>query len=107
MTMPADAHAVMRSPDYVKLLVLAAIVGAPIAAAAYAFLWAVDELQDWLFTDLPRDLGFDSAPTWWPVPLLVLAGLLVGLTIRYLPGRGGESPADGFTPGQAPPTPIE
>ena len=90
MTMPADAHAVMRSPDYVKLLVLAAIVGAPIAAAAYAFLWAVDELQDWLFTDLPRDLGFDSAPTWWPVPLLVLAGLLVGLTIRYLPGRGGE-----------------
>ena len=107
MTMPADAHAVMRSPDYLKLLVLAAIVGAPIAAAAYAFLWAVDELQDWLFTDLPHDLGFDRAPTWWPVPLLVLAGLLVGLTIRYLPGRGGESPADGFTPGQAPPTPIE
>ena len=107
MTMPADAHAVMRSPDYVKLLVLAAIVGAPIAAAAYGFLWVVDELQDWLFTDLPGDLGFDRVPTWWPVPLLVLAGLLVGLTIRHLPGRGGESPADGFTPGQAPPTPIE
>jgi H+/Cl- antiporter ClcA len=25
-----------------------------------------------------------------------LAGVLVGLTIRYLPGRGGHSPADGF-----------
>ena len=67
----------------------------------------VDELQDWLFTDLPQDLGFDSVPMWWPVPLLVLAGVLVGLTIRYLPGRGGQSPADGFTPGEAPPTPIE
>ena len=107
MTMPADAHAVMRSPDYIKLLVLAAIVGAPIAAIAYGFLWVVDELQEWLFTDLPDDLGFDSVPMWWPVPLLVLAGVLVGLTIRYLPGRGGQSPADGFTPGEAPPTPIE
>ena len=107
MTMPADAHAVMRSPDYIKLLVLAAIVGAPIAAIAYGFLWVVDELQEWLFTDLPDDLGFDSVPMWWPVPLLVLAGVLVGLTIRYLPGPGGQSPADGFTPGEAPPTPIE
>ncbi len=107
MTMPVDAHAVMRSPGYLKLLVLAAVVGAPIAAVAYGFLWVVDELQDWLFTDLPQDLGFDSAPMWWPVPLLVLAGVLVGLTIRYLPGRGGQSPADGFTPGEAPPTPIE
>jgi H+/Cl- antiporter ClcA len=107
MTMPADPHAVLRSPGYLKLLVLAAVIGAPIAAAAYGFLWVVDELQDWLFTDLPDDLGFDGAPTWWPLPLLALAGLLVGLTIRYLPGKGGESPADGFQPGRGAPSPIE
>lgn len=107
MTMPTDPHAVMRSPGYLRLLVLAAVIGAPIAATAYGFLWLVDELQDWFYTDLPQDLDFDRRPTWWPLPSLALAGLLVGLTIRYLPGKGGESPADGFTPGRPPPTPIE
>jgi H+/Cl- antiporter ClcA len=107
MTMSADPHAVLRTPGYTKLLVFAALIGAPIAAAAYGFLWLVDELQDWLYTDLPRDLGFDGEPTWWPLPLLAVAGLLVGLTIRHLPGRGGESPADGFTPGRGAPSPIE
>lgn len=102
-----DPRAVLRSPAYLKLLVLAAIIGAPIAAAAYGFLWVVDELQEWIFTDLPQDLGFDGPPGWWPLPPLALAGLLVGLTIRYLPGSGGESPADGFTAGRAPPSPIE
>jgi H+/Cl- antiporter ClcA len=103
----SDPRDVLRTPGYLRLLLLAAIIGAPIAAAAYGFLWAVDELQEWLYTDLPRDLGFDGQPTWWPLPLLALAGLLVGLTIRYLPGRGGESPADGFTPGRGAPSPIE
>src|SRR5262249_2576511 len=29
---------------------------------------------------------------------LGVAGVIVGATIRYLPGRGGHSPADGFKP---------
>jgi H+/Cl- antiporter ClcA len=37
----------------------------------------------------------------------VLAGVLVALTIRYLPGKGGHSPADGFTAGEGPPRPID
>ena len=82
-----------------QLLVLAAIVGIPISAAAYAFLALVDQLQDWLFTDLPGTLGYDAAPTWWPLPLLALSGLLVALAIRHLPGTGGHSPADGFKAG--------
>ena len=36
-----------------------------------------------------------------------MAGILVGLTIRYLPGKGGHSPADGFKMGAGPPTAIE
>jgi len=107
MTMPADPRAVLRTPDYTKLLVLAALIGAPIAAAAWGFLWLVGEAQEWLYTDLPSGLGFDEEPTWWPLPLLALAGLLVALTIRYLPGQGGESPAEGFHAGGPPPTPIE
>jgi H+/Cl- antiporter ClcA len=103
----SDPRDVLRTPGYLRLLLLAAIIGAPIAVGAYGFLWAIDELQEWLYTDLPRDVGFDGQPSWWPLPLLALAGLLVGLTIRYLPGRGGESPADGFTPGRGAPSPAE
>jgi H+/Cl- antiporter ClcA len=107
MTTPPDPQAVLRSRAYVTLLVLAAIVGVPISAAAYGFLALVSKLQGWIFTDLPRGLGFHGEPLWWPVLPLVLAGLLVGLTIRYLPGTGGHSPADGFKAGAGAPTPIE
>ena len=33
------------------------------------------------------------------VPLLALSGVLVGLTITYLPGTGGHVPAEGFKAG--------
>ncbi|MFL6222537.1 MAG: chloride channel protein [Actinomycetes bacterium] len=102
----SDPAALLRSRRYVGLLVLAAILGVPISAAAYGFLALVSGLQEWLFTDLPGALGFDGTPLWWPLPLLALAGVLVGLTIRYLPGRGGHSPADGFKAGGVP-SPIE
>jgi H+/Cl- antiporter ClcA len=68
----------------------------PVSAAAYGFLKLVDELQTAFFTSIPKDLGFDSPPTWWPLPLLAMGGLLVALAIRHLPGTGGHSPADGF-----------
>jgi H+/Cl- antiporter ClcA len=89
------------------LLVLAAIIGVPVSAAAYFFLALVSKLQGWIFTDLPKGLGFHGEPLWWPIPPLLLAGVLVAITIRYLPGRGGHSPADGFKTGAGPPTPIE
>jgi H+/Cl- antiporter ClcA len=98
VTAPPDPSAVLRSRGYVGLLVLAAAVGVPISAAAYAFL----ALVGWLYTDLPRAAGFHDAPLWWPLPLLGLGGLLVGLTIRRLPGRGGHSPADGLRTDGAP-----
>ena len=97
-----DPLTVMRSRGYVVILLIAAVLGVPISAAAYFFLQLVGHSQKWVFTDLPEGLGLDD-PVWWPVLPLLLAGLLVGLTIRYLPGRGGESPADGFHPHGAPP----
>jgi H+/Cl- antiporter ClcA len=105
MTTPADPVALLRSRGYVVLLLLAGIIGAPIAAVAWGFLALVSKLQGWLYTDLPKGLGFAGTPLWWPVPLLAVAGLLVALAIRYLPGTGGHSPADGLKPGA--PAPIE
>jgi H+/Cl- antiporter ClcA len=107
MTTPSDPLALLRSRSYLALLVLAAIIGVPVSAAAYFFLALVSKLQVWIFTDLPKDVGFHSEPLWWPIPPLVLAGVLVALTIRYLPGRGGHSPADGFKVGGGPPAPVE
>jgi H+/Cl- antiporter ClcA len=91
----------------VALLVMAAVLGVPISAVAYAFLKLVAVVQQWSFADLPAQLGFDGQPWWWPVPPLMVAGLLVGLTIKYLPGRGGHSPADGFRPQAGPPRPVD
>ncbi|HEY1276070.1 MAG TPA: chloride channel protein, partial [Thermoleophilaceae bacterium] len=79
-----------------RLLVLAALVGVPISAVAYGFLELAHHLNDLLFTDLPDGLGFDTVPTWWPLPLLALGGLLTALAIRDLPGIGGHRPAEGF-----------
>ena len=107
MTTPSDPLALLRSRSYVALLVLAAIIGVPVSAAAYFFLALVSKLQGWIFTDLPKGLGFHAEPLWWPVPPLLLAGLLVAAAIRYLPGKGGHSPADGFKAGEGPPAPIE
>ena len=107
MTTPADPLAPLRSRSYLALLVLAAIIGAPISAAAYFFLALVGKLQSWIFTGLPEGLGFHGEPLWWPIPPLLLAGVLVALTIRHLPGRGGHSPADGFQMGAGPPSPID
>jgi hypothetical protein len=94
---------VIRSKPYLTALLLAAVLGVPISAVAYGFLALVDALQEFVFDDLPRDIVDGSVPAWWPVPWLLLCGLLTGLSIRYLPGNGGHSPALGFAAGGGPP----
>ncbi len=93
---PADPFAPLRAKGYLMLLVLTGVLGVVLSAAAYGFLQAVDQLQKALFTDLPRGLGFHGEPPWWPLPLLGVAGLLVALTVQYLPGNGGHQPAEGL-----------
>ena len=92
----------IRSRPYLSALVLAAILGIPISAIAYGFLALIDKVQNYLFADLPQDLFTGPVPSWWPIPFVALCGLLVGLTIRYLPGNGGHSPAFGFKTGGLP-----
>jgi H+/Cl- antiporter ClcA len=99
-----DPLAVIRSRAYIAALVLAAILGIPISAVAYGFLALVTAIQKFLFTNLPNQILGSPAPAWWPVPWLVLCGLLTALTIRYLPGNAGHSPAFGFKTGGGPPT---
>jgi H+/Cl- antiporter ClcA len=105
-TPPPDAATLLRSPSYLRLLLLAALLGVPVSAAAYGFLALVTYLQKEIFTHLPHGLGFTSEPVWWPLPVLAVGGALAAVAIRYLPGEGGPSPADGFKL-HGPPTPAQ
>jgi H+/Cl- antiporter ClcA len=88
------------------LLVFGAIVGVVVAFVAYFFLKGVADTQKYVFTTLPTDVGFSAEPVWWPLLWLPLAGVIVALTIRYLPGSAGHKPAEGFKKG-GPVSPIE
>jgi H+/Cl- antiporter ClcA len=103
---PSDPRTLLRSRQYLVLLVLAALIGVPVSAAAFGFLALVGELQPLIYTDLPKALGFEGTPLWWPLPLLAVGGLLAGLSIQYLPGHGGHEPTAGFKAAGAP-APVE
>ena len=101
-----DVHAVLRSRGYVVLLVAAAVLALPLSALAFGFLAGVQQLQQLVWQVLPQQLGWSTAPAWWPLPVLGLAGLAVGAVIRYLPGRGGHVPADGLGGGLTEPRTV-
>jgi len=99
---PPDPAELLKSKSYLQLLVLAALIGVPISAVAYFYLAFVGHLQTWIFTTIPNTLGFHGTPVWWPLPMLLVAAVLVSLTITYLPGTAGHEPAEGFKTGGAP-----
>jgi len=105
-TPPPDPIELLRSRRYVAILVLGAVVGVPVAAVAYFFLKIVGELQQYVFATLPGDLGFDTEPAWWPIPMVAIGGLLVALAITRLPGTGGHEPSGGFKTGETQPVAL-
>ncbi|MCU0261879.1 MAG: chloride channel protein [Ilumatobacteraceae bacterium] len=97
--LPSDPTALIRSPDYRRLLVIAAVVGLVVSVAAWAFLELVHVIQQGVYEDLPDALGFDEVPWWWPIAPLAIAGALAGFAIDRLPGRGGHIPYAGMSAG--------
>jgi chloride channel protein, CIC family len=98
---PLDPAAMLRSRSFVVLLVVAALVGVFVSLASWGFLELIHQTQLAVFSDLPDALGFDTVPTWWPIPVLVVAGLPVAFAIIKLPGNGGHVPAEGLSVGGA------
>ncbi|MFD3535264.1 chloride channel protein [Streptomyces sp. NPDC058664] len=91
----------LRMPAYRKVLVFSALIGVPVSLAAFWFLVGLHELEHVMWADLPEALGRDSPPAWWPLPLLAVAGVVVGLVVTRLPGAGGHVPASGLHAGGA------
>lgn len=106
-SLPTDPASLVRSRPYRILLVFAAAIGLVVSAASWAFLELVHEFEVGVYRDLPHHVGYSSAPTWWPLPWLALAGALTAIAITRLPGRGGHVPAHGLKTGGAPTQPIE
>lgn len=98
-TQPQEADVLrqlLRSPGYLKALAFCALIGIPVSLAAFWFLVLLHELEHWLWASLPHAVGLDAPPWWWPFPLLLVAGTVVGLVAARLPGAGGHVPASGL-----------
>ncbi|MFJ5065591.1 chloride channel protein [Kitasatospora sp. NPDC088556] len=93
---------VLLGKGYLGLLLVAALIGAPVSLVAFGFVGLEHQLQHWVWESLPVTAGFDRAPWWWPLPALLLAGLLLAPVVTRLPGHGGHVPVDGLG---GPPTP--
>jgi H+/Cl- antiporter ClcA len=92
-----NPESTLRSRAFVAVLVLAAVVGVIASLAAWCFLELLFYMQQWVFTDIPKDLGFDQGPPlWWYLPILAFAGLVAAFAIARLPGNGGHVPAEGL-----------
>jgi H+/Cl- antiporter ClcA len=75
----------------VRLLVSSALLGVVIALGFEAFETAMHHVRDLLWHDL---IGDDPA-AWATIALATVGGLALGLALRFLPGHGGDHPADG------------
>ena len=58
--------------------VFAAVVGVVVSLAAWCFLELIHQIQNGVFNDLPGDMGYHSAPWWWLLLVLAVAGLVTG-----------------------------
>ena len=98
-----QADALILSRGFAALMLLAAFVGVVVSLAAWCFLEGTVQMQHLLFDHLPGSLGYeDGPPLWYLLAMLGLGGLIVGLTIARLPGRGGHVPVHGLSASGAP-----
>jgi H+/Cl- antiporter ClcA len=88
---------------YVRLVLLGGLIGIPAGVVAALFLALVNELQHWLWTDLPDALGASSPPWYLVIGLAVAGAAIVVAARRRLPGDGGHEPLGGLA---LPSTPI-
>jgi H+/Cl- antiporter ClcA len=93
---PTSPLELMQSRAFILVLALAAVAGVISSLAAFGFLELLHVIETEAYSGLPEALGFSSAPIWWPVPLLVLSGLIVAFAIARLPGNGGHVPVNGL-----------
>jgi len=91
-----DLNSVLTSRGYHALLLAAVVIGVPVALIAFGFLAAVTKLEHWVWATVPENFGWEQPTAWYAVLVLGFAGVLVGLVVAHLPGRGGHIPVKGL-----------
>jgi H+/Cl- antiporter ClcA len=81
--------------EYLRILVVAALLGVPVALASAAFMSATHGLTTLVWTTVPDSAGWTTPPGWYVLAVPALAGLLVAVALR-LPGHGGEPAVKGI-----------
>jgi hypothetical protein len=92
---PAGPPAAPSPREYVRILVIAALLGAPVAVAAAAFMSLSHGLTTLMWTTVPDGAGWTAPPWWYVLAVPAIAGLLVAAAVR-LPGHGGEPAVAGI-----------
>lgn len=93
----------VESKSFAVLLAVAAVVGLVVSLGSWAVLEFTTQMQTWVFVDAPSALGFGAGePIWWPILVLLIAGLITAFAITRLPGNGGHVAAHGLAAGGSP-----
>ena len=92
---PAGPPAAPSPREYVRILVIAALLGVPVAVAAAAFMSLSHGLTTLVWTTIPDGAGWTAPPWWYVLAVPGIAGLLVAAAVR-LPGHGGEPAVAGI-----------
>lgn len=88
-----------RASSYLRTLLVAALLGVPVAFAAVLFQTATHDVTHFVWDVVPDWLGRSEPPTWYAVLVPAVGGLLVAAAVR-LPGHGGHSPLEGLGMGE-------
>ncbi|TPW95461.1 ion channel protein, partial [Schumannella luteola] len=92
----------------VRALLLLALPALAVGVGSALTLWvldvASDALGELLWTIVPDAVGVANGSPWWTIAVLTATGLLVGLTLRFVPGHGGADSAT--TEFDSPPPPA-
>jgi len=92
--------------EMARALLVASAIGIPVSLAALGLLGASNWLTTFLWTDLPNNAGFSGSVWWWVLLVPTVGGLLAGLVVRHMPGKGGHEPINGFSPAPVLPSAI-
>jgi H+/Cl- antiporter ClcA len=75
--------------EYLRVLLIAALLGPPVAIAAAGLMAAIHGVTELAWTDIPDAAGWSAPPAWYVLLVPLLGGAIVAVTLR-MPGHGGH-----------------